>query len=120
MKFIKATNFRHHVVFLEQTHAVSGFENMTSLSASCWNCNSILKAFKRSFEMDQLSGELLVVNSQVTGIQRYQFQPKRDSYDSESCELDGGRMSTSSGEESTSVRLGNLNWYIFVILWSPW
>ena len=83
--------------------------------------------------MDQLSGDdssssskfgssdeevhgLLVVNSQVTGIQRYQFQPMRDSYDSESCESDGGRMSTSSGEESTSVRLGNLNWYVFVIL----
>ena len=85
MKFIKSTNFRRHVVFLEQTHAVSGFENMTLLSASCWNCNSVLKAFKMSFEMDQLSGddssssskfgwsdkevhELLVVNSQVTGI----------------------------------------------------
>ena len=36
MKFIKSTNFRRHVVFLEQTHVVSGFENMTSLSASCW------------------------------------------------------------------------------------
>ena len=85
MKFIKSTNFRRHVVFFEQTHTVSGFENMTSLSASCWNCNSVLKAFKMSFEMDQLSGddssssskfgssdkevhELLVVNSQVTGI----------------------------------------------------
>ena len=106
---------------------------MTSLSASCWNCNSVLKAFKMSFEMDQLSGddssssskfdssdaevhELLVVNSKVTGIQRYQFQPKRDSYNSESCESDGDRMSRSSGEESTSVRLGNLNWYAFVIL----
>ena len=83
MKFIKSTNFRRHVVFLEQTHAVSGFQNMTSLSASCWNCNSVLKAFKMSFEMDQLSGddssssskfglsdaevhELLVVNSQIT------------------------------------------------------
>ena len=30
---------------------------MTSLSASSWNCNSVLKAFKMSFEMDQLSGD---------------------------------------------------------------
>ena len=90
-----------------------------------------------SFEMDQLSGddssssskfgssdeevhELLVVNSQVTGIQRYQFQPRRDSYDSEVTLRvgwrHGGRMSIGCGEESTFVRLGNLNWYVFVIL----
>ena len=56
MKFVKSTNFRRHVAFLWQTHAVSGFENMTSLRASCWNCNRVLKAFKMSFEMDQLSG----------------------------------------------------------------
>ena len=31
--------------------------SVTSLSASCWNCNSVLKAFKMSFEMDQLSGD---------------------------------------------------------------
>ena len=56
LKFIKSTNFRRNVVILEQTHAVSGFENMTSLIA-CWNCNSVLKAFKMSFKMDQLSGD---------------------------------------------------------------
>ena len=35
MKFVKSTNFRRHVAFLEQTHAVRGFQNMTLLSASC-------------------------------------------------------------------------------------
>ena len=66
--------------------------HMTSLSASCWNCNSVLKAFKTSFEIDQLSGDDSSSSSkfgssdeevhelEVTGIQRYQFQPKRDSH----------------------------------------
>ena len=81
---------------------------MTSLSASCWKGNIVFKAFTMSVDVSRLSGddsssssesssssssndlqEFLDNNLEAHEVQRYQYQPRRDSYNSESSESEG-------------------------------
>ena len=99
---------------------------MTSLSASFWKGNIVFKAFTMSVDVSRLSGddsssssesssssddlqEFLNNSLEVHEIQGYQYQPRRDSYNSESSESEGNH-DTSDSEESAPVRLGNLDW----------
>ena len=97
---------------------------MTSLSASCWKGNIVFKVFTMSVDVSRLSGddssrssesssssddlqEFLDNSLEAHEIQGYQYQPRRDSYNSESSESEGdhGDEHTSDSEESAPVRL---------------
>ena len=68
--------------------------------------------FSSSSDCSSSSEDLdFLLNHQLAdGIQGYQFQPRRDSYTSQSSEADSENTQSSDTDQSVSVRLSNLNW----------